>query len=163
MVSSSIENEKKKEKKKGKRRIRSSSIRSPLKSGGRDIPRFNLFSERSVRTDRDKFRGKDRASCREADEERAGTVARFIWENGQAPTSRRQRGKGRSKRDFMSRNSPGSPTFMFYPVIMMSTYTLDKTKHYSNFFSSTYHHPPPLSLPYSVVVGQVVVDVFVPV
>lgn len=30
----------------------------------------------------------------------------------------------------MSRNSLGSPTFMFYPVIMMSTYTLDKTKHY---------------------------------
>lgn len=39
-----------------------------------------------------------------------------------------------SKRDFMSRNSPGSPTFMFYPVIIMSTYTLDKTKHYPTSF-----------------------------
>lgn len=33
----------------------------------------------------------------------------------------------------MSRNSLGSSTFMFYPVIMMSTYTLDETKHYSTF------------------------------
>lgn len=33
----------------------------------------------------------------------------------------------------MSRNSLGSFTFMFYPVIMMSTYMLDETKHYSTF------------------------------
>lgn len=42
--------------------------------------------------------------------------------------------EGRTQ-DFMSRNSLGSPTFMFYPVIMMSTYTLDKTKHYPSYFS----------------------------
>lgn len=41
----------------------------------------------------------------------------------------------RETRDFMSRNSLGSPTFMFYPVIMMSTYTPDKTKHYLSSFS----------------------------
>lgn len=44
------------------------------------------------------------------------------------PTFRRQR--RRERQDFMSCNSLGSPTFMFYPVIMMSTYTPDKTKHY---------------------------------
>lgn len=49
------------------------------------------------------------------------------------PTSRRQR--RRETQDFMSRNSLGSPTFMFYPVIMMSTYTPDKTKHYLSSFS----------------------------
>lgn len=42
--------------------------------------------------------------------------------------------EGRTQ-DFMSRNSLGSPTFMFYPVIMMSTYTPDKTKHYPSSFS----------------------------
>jgi len=43
--------------------------------------------------------------------------------------------RSRETRDFMSRNSLGSPTFMFYPVIMMSTYTSDKTKHYPCSFS----------------------------
>lgn len=57
------------------------------------------------------------------------------------PTSRRQR--RRETQDFMSRNSLGSPTFMFYPVIMMSTYTPDKTKHYPSSF------PPFLSLAFS--------------
>lgn len=42
--------------------------------------------------------------------------------------------EGRTQ-DFMSRNSLGSSTFMFYPVIMMSTYTPDKTKHYPSSFS----------------------------
>lgn len=61
------------------------------------------------------------------------------------PTSRRQR--RRETQDFMSRNSLGSPTFMFYPVVMMSTYTPDKTKHYPSSFPrvsfSLFLHPPP--------------------
>lgn len=60
-------------------------------------------------------------------------------------------------RDFMSRNSLGSPTFMFYPVIMMSTYTLDKTKHYPTSFLP--FRPLPSHL---LAEGPVLVDVFVP-
>lgn len=62
--------------------------------------------------------------------------------------------EGRTQ-DFMSRNSLGSPTFMFYPVIMMSTYTPDKTKHYpSSFPSSLFRFNLSLSLPHlAVVIG----------
>lgn len=55
-------------------------------------------------------------------------VVRFIWERGKS--RHLDASVRRETRDFMSRNSLGSPTFMFYPVIMMSTYTPDKTKHY---------------------------------
>lgn len=46
-------------------------------------------------SDRDEFRGgKDRARGLADDEERAGWWHGFIWESGEVPTSRRQRGKG---------------------------------------------------------------------
>ena len=69
-------------------------------------------------------------------------MARVLYgKTGKSPTSRRQRGRGR-RGDFMSRNSLGSPTFMFYPVIMMSTYMLDETKHYPTSFLSSVHVTP---------------------
>jgi len=64
------------------------------------------------------------------------TVGYVLYGNAGSPdisTPERRR----ETRDFMSRNSLGSPTFMFYPVIMMSTYTPDKTKHYPSSFPST--------------------------
>lgn len=161
MVPSSIE----KEKRKKKDSIGPASV---CENEGREegiSVRFNLFSDRSV------------LGSGQISREGSSELSRGWWgkkgrdvlygKTGTAPTSRRQRGKGRSKRDFMSRNSPpGAPRLCSILSSWCPPTRRTKQNNYSNFFPSTYIHLTYLSLllfPLSSSGDKFVVDVFVPV
>lgn len=104
--------------------------RPPWKSR-KDIG-FNLLDRSTGRNSRTKGRIDCHRLMRKS-QERAGQQWHVLY--GKTGKSRHlDASMEGATRDFMSRNSLGSPTFMFYPVIMMSTYTLDKTKHYLTSF-----------------------------
>lgn len=149
MVPSSIE----KEKRKKKDSIGPASV---CENEGREegiSVRFNLFSDRSV------------LGSGQISREGSSELSRGWWgkkgrdgKTGTAPTSRRQRGKGRSKRDFMSRNSPpGAPRLCSILSSWCPPTRRTKQNNYSNFFPSTYIHLTYLSPPLSslLVGGQV--------
>ena len=93
---------------------------------------FNLLDRSTGRNSRTKGRIDCHRLMRKS-QERAGQQWHVLY--GKTGKSRHlDASMEGATRDFMSRNSLGSPTFMFYPVIMMSTYTLDKTKHYLTSF-----------------------------